>query len=50
MADLGIIVQQAPGEKCQRCWRVLEEVGQQQHSDICQRCDEAVNGLASAQE
>ncbi|MBL9029213.1 MAG: isoleucine--tRNA ligase [Caedimonas sp.] len=40
--DLGVVVQQAPGEKCQRCWRVLEDVGQQRHPDICQRCDDVV--------
>jgi isoleucyl-tRNA synthetase len=39
----GIIVRLAPGEKCQRCWRVLEEVGQQHYADLCQRCDEVVN-------
>ena len=29
----------APGERCERCWRVLPEVGQVPgHSDLCRRC------------
>ena len=31
----------APGAKCERCWRVLPEVGRD-HSDLCHRCAEAV--------
>lgn len=37
----------APGEKCERCWRVLPEVGQvKAHPTLCQRCCEAVEALA----
>ena len=33
----------APGTKCVRCWRVLEEVGKQHgHPLLCARCAEAV--------
>ncbi|MFC0407801.1 isoleucine--tRNA ligase [Roseomonas elaeocarpi] len=32
----------APGTKCARCWRVLEEVGTARHADLCLRCDAAV--------
>jgi isoleucyl-tRNA synthetase len=33
----------AEGEKCERCWRVLPEVGQLAHAkDLCRRCDEAL--------
>ncbi len=33
----------APGTKCVRCWRVLEEVGQQPgHRMLCARCADAV--------
>ena len=33
----------SPGEKCQRCWRVLTEVGRHHdHPDLCDRCDAAV--------
>ena len=34
----------APGRKCVRCWRVLEEVGQQPgHPALCMRCADAVD-------
>jgi isoleucyl-tRNA synthetase len=37
------IITPAPGEKCVRCWRVLEEVGQQpKHPTLCMRCADAV--------
>jgi isoleucyl-tRNA synthetase len=33
----------APGEKCERCWRVLPEVGQiASHPTLCIRCCEAI--------
>src|SRR6185312_15209680 len=33
----------APGDKCVRCWRVLEEVGKQpKHPTLCARCADAV--------
>ncbi|HUW80720.1 MAG TPA: zinc finger domain-containing protein, partial [Acidocella sp.] len=33
----------APGEKCERCWRVLPEVGTNaKHPTLCIRCCEAV--------
>jgi isoleucyl-tRNA synthetase len=33
----------SPGGKCQRCWRVLTEVGtHEDHPDLCNRCDAAV--------
>jgi isoleucyl-tRNA synthetase len=31
----------APGAKCERCWRVLPEVGRD-HPDLCHRCADAV--------
>ena len=40
----------APGEKCARCWRVLEEVGSvAAHPTLCLRCTDAVDsGLVCA--
>jgi isoleucyl-tRNA synthetase len=33
----------APGTKCERCWRVLEQVGtHSEHPTLCNRCCEAV--------
>jgi isoleucyl-tRNA synthetase len=39
--DAGVMISPAPGEKCERCWRVLPEVGKV-HPDLCARCAEAV--------
>jgi len=40
---LPIEIGPAPGTKCVRCWRVLEEVGQQaKHPTLCARCADAV--------
>ena len=33
----------ADGDKCERCWQVLPEVGKSaKHPLLCQRCEEAV--------
>lgn len=38
-AELAVEVVRAPGEKCERCWRYSETVGQyQDHPVLCQRC------------
>ena len=37
--DVGVQVSAAPGNRCERCWRVLPEVGQvPSHTDLCHRC------------
>ena len=39
----GIQAFRAPGQKCERCWRVLEEVGTNpHHPTLCLRCVEAI--------
>jgi isoleucyl-tRNA synthetase len=39
VADIGVRVSPAPGQRCERCWRVLSEVGQVPgHADLCRRC------------
>ena len=49
IAGVGVRVTLAPGEKCQRCWKVLPEVGSiKEHPDLCRRCAAAVDALASA--
>ncbi len=41
-------VSAAPGRKCMRCWRVLEEVGQAHaHPSLCLRCADVVERAAS---
>jgi isoleucyl-tRNA synthetase len=38
----------APGQKCDRCWRVLPEVGQSHaHPTLCRRCEAVVEGLTT---
>jgi isoleucyl-tRNA synthetase len=44
-------VLRAPGQKCARCWRVLEEVGTRPaHPQLCIRCDEVVSSMPARQE
>ena len=39
----------APGSKCQRCWKVLPEVGRHHaHPLLCERCADAVERRAAA--
>ncbi|MFQ5785129.1 MAG: isoleucine--tRNA ligase [Alphaproteobacteria bacterium] len=43
VAGVGVAVGLAEGEKCQRCWQVLPEVGRAPGStDLCARCSAAV--------
>lgn len=45
---LGILVQPAKGEKCERCWMFHEEVGKnEEHPTICPRCSEVVSENSS---
>ncbi len=40
-----VTVEPAPGTKCERCWRVLPEVGQSAaHPTLCRRCEAVVEG------
>ena len=42
--DIGALVSAAPGERCERCWRVLPEVGSVTgHADLCRRCADVVD-------
>ena len=36
---VGVVFTVAQGEKCQRCWQILPDVGQHKHPGVCQRCD-----------
>jgi len=50
VAGVGVVIERAAGEKCQRCWRVLPEVGTvERHADLCRRCADAVDPLAVAE-
>jgi isoleucyl-tRNA synthetase len=42
-AEASATVEPAPGTKCDRCWRVLPEVGQSAaHPTLCRRCEAVV--------
>ena len=36
---VGVVFELAEGQKCQRCWRVLPDVGSHKHPGPCARCD-----------
>ncbi len=37
-----VVFEKAEGQKCQRCWKILPDVGRHTHSGVCSRCDEAL--------
>jgi len=39
---VGVVFEKADGDKCQRCWKVLPDVGRHSHDGTCKRCDEAL--------
>ncbi len=39
---VGVVFEKAEGAKCQRCWKILPDVGRHAHDDVCGRCDEAL--------
>ena len=51
VAGVGVVPNGAQGEKCQRCWMVLPEVGKSAaHPGLCHRCEDAVATPARAAE
>jgi isoleucyl-tRNA synthetase len=43
VAGAGAVITAAPGDKCQRCWKGLPEVGSvAAHPTLCRRCADAV--------
>ena len=46
---VAVVFEKAEGAKCERCWKVLPDVGTHEHPGVCGRCDEAVReALAEA--
>ncbi|MBK5934203.1 isoleucyl-tRNA synthetase [Rhodovulum imhoffii] len=39
---VGVVFEKAEGEKCQRCWKILPDVGTHAHPGTCGRCDKAL--------
>mgnify|MGYP001156963544 CR=1 FL=1 len=51
LPDLAVVPTKADGHKCERCWKVLPDVGQdEEFGDICPRCADAVRGYQAAAE
>ena len=42
VAGVGVVFEKAEGEKCQRCWKILPDVGTHDHPATCARCNEAL--------
>ena len=43
---MAILVSQAEGEKCERCWIYSDTVGEaKEHTTLCQRCAGVVEKL-----
>jgi isoleucyl-tRNA synthetase len=45
-SGIGVVFEPAPGAKCQRCWKVLEDVGKHRHPGVCGRCDSVLGRAA----
>ncbi|HWA90997.1 MAG TPA: isoleucine--tRNA ligase [Rhizomicrobium sp.] len=43
VAGVAVRFEHARGDKCARCWMILEEVGKNPNPDLCNRCSEAVD-------
>ncbi|WGW03696.1 isoleucine--tRNA ligase [Tropicibacter oceani] len=39
---VGVVFEKADGDKCQRCWKILPDVGTHQHPGTCKRCNDAL--------
>jgi isoleucyl-tRNA synthetase len=40
---IGVVFELATGEKCQRCWKILPDVGRHTHPGVCGRCNSALD-------
>jgi isoleucyl-tRNA synthetase len=39
---VAVVFQPAVGQKCERCWQILPDVGRHKHPATCQRCNDAL--------
>ncbi|SLN54132.1 Isoleucine--tRNA ligase [Falsiruegeria litorea R37] len=40
---VSVVFEKAEGAKCQRCWKILPDVGAHSHAGVCGRCNEALS-------
>jgi isoleucyl-tRNA synthetase len=43
---IAVVFAKAEGKKCERCWKVLPDVGTHKHPGVCKRCDAAVSEVS----
>ncbi|MCL4105125.1 UNVERIFIED_CONTAM: hypothetical protein GTU68_018832 [Idotea baltica] len=43
ISDIAAVFVKAEGDKCQRCWKILPDVGIHAHGDVCGRCNDALS-------
>ena len=41
--SIAVVFAKALGDKCQRCWKILPDVGTHTHAQTCARCDHALS-------
>ncbi|MCC6864196.1 MAG: isoleucine--tRNA ligase [Rhodobacteraceae bacterium] len=46
VADVAVVFHAAEGQKCERCWQILPEVGTLTHPTTCKRCNNALEERA----
>ncbi len=39
---VSVVFEKAQGQKCQRCWKILPDVGTHKHPETCKRCSDAL--------
>ena len=44
VSGVAVSFEKARGEKCQRCWKILPDVGTHAHTGVCGRCSDALDG------
>ena len=42
ISGVSVVFEMAEGEKCERCWKILPDVGSHKHPGVCQRCDKVL--------
>jgi isoleucyl-tRNA synthetase len=40
---VGVVFGMSDGEKCERCWKILPDVGTHSHAGVCGRCNSALS-------
>ena len=43
MNGVGVVFAKSEGAKCERCWKILPDVGTHAHAGVCMRCDAALS-------